>query len=163
RAYVETMAAAWPDIARDFLLLGINGELPSNFKADSLAFNYTYVNYVGRSKFQGFPGTDRESPALVLEATRELRQVYPIDRYFVGGHSQGGFLTYSLLMNGPEEIAGAFPVSAGLIVQCEPSAYDNAELMAAQRAVPLAIVHGKNDPLVPFDGATYAKGLFVDA
>jgi predicted esterase len=163
RAYVETIAAAWPDIARDFLLLGINGELPSNFKADSLAFNYTYVNYVGRSKFQGFPGTDRESPALVLEAMRELRKVYPIDRYFVGGHSQGGFLTYSLLMNGPEEIAGAFPVSAGLIVQCEPSAYEDSELMAAQRAVPLAIVHGKNDPLVPFDGTTYAKGLFVDA
>ena len=28
-------------------------------------------------------------------------------RYFVGGHSQGGFLTYSLLMNDPDLIAGA--------------------------------------------------------
>lgn len=163
RAYVETIAAAWPDIARDYILLGINGETPSNLKADSTAFNYTYVNYVGRSTFKGFPGTDRESPALVREAMDALMRIYPIRHYFVGGHSQGGFLAYSLLMNSPEAIAGAFPVSAGLIFQCEPSAYDDAQLMAAQRRVPLAIVHGKNDPLVPYDGATYAHGLFADA
>ena len=30
RAYVNTIAAAWPEIARDFILLGINGETPSN-------------------------------------------------------------------------------------------------------------------------------------
>jgi hypothetical protein len=93
----------------------------------------------------------------------ELKGVYPVKHYFVGGHSQGGYLTYSLLMNSPEALAGAFPVSAGLIFQCEPSAYTDAALQAAQRAVPLAIVHGKNDPLVPFDGGSYAAGLFLDA
>jgi hypothetical protein len=36
-------------------------------------------------------------------------------------------------------------------------------LKAAQRAVPLAIVHGRNDPLVPFDSGAYAAGLFGDA
>jgi predicted esterase len=163
KAYVSTLAAAWPDIAREYILLGINGETPSNLSADGPAFNYTYVNYVGRSTFGGFPGTDRESPALVLEAMEELRKVYPVKHYFVGGHSQGGFLTYSLLMNSPEAIAGAFPVSAGLIFQCEPSAYADEALKAAQRAVPIAIVHGKNDPLVAFDSGSYAAGLFLDA
>ncbi|MFO0960615.1 MAG: hypothetical protein U0800_24800 [Isosphaeraceae bacterium] len=163
RAYVETIAAAWPDVARDFLLLGINGEIPSNIAAESPAFNYSYVNFVGRSTFKGFPGTDRESPALVGEAMEELKKVYPIRHYLVGGHSQGGYLTYSLLMNSPESIAGAFPISAGLIFQCEPSAYDDPALKASQRAVPLAIVHGRNDPLVPFDGGSYAEGLFRDA
>jgi predicted esterase len=163
KAYVNTLAASWPDIARDYILLGINGETPSNFSSDQLAFNYTYVNYVGRSTFKGFPGTDPESPALVGEALKELRDVYPVKQYFVGGHSQGGFLTYSLLMNSPEAIAGAFPVSAGVIFQCEPSAYDDAKLQAAQRSVPLAIVHGKNDPLVAFDSGSYAAGLFLDA
>ncbi|WP_422928893.1 hypothetical protein [Singulisphaera sp. PoT] len=162
RAYVNTIAARWPDIARDYLIIGINGETPSSIEPDKLVFNYTYVNFVGRSTFKGFPGTDRESPALVLEALADLRRAYPIDRYFVGGHSQGGFLTYSLLMNGPESIAGAFPISAGLIFQCEPSAYADPDLKAAQRRVPLAIVHGKTDPLVPFGSGEYASNLFLD-
>jgi hypothetical protein len=93
----------------------------------------------------------------------ELKRIYPIKHYFVGGHSQGGFLTYSLLMNSPEAIAGAFPVSAGVIFQCEPSAYSDPTLKAAQRAVPLAIVHGKNDPIVAFESGSYAAGLFSDA
>jgi hypothetical protein len=118
---------------------------------------------MGRSSFGGYPGTDRESPGLVSEALDDLRAAYPIKHYFVGGHSQGGFLTYSLLMNCPEKIAGALPISAGLMFQCEPSAFEDQAVKAAQRGVPLAIVHGRSDPLVPFDGATYAAGLFRDA
>ena len=89
--------------------------------------------------------------------------MYPVARYFVGGHSQGGFLTYSLLMNFPERIAGAFPISAGVIVQCEPSAYADEKLRAAQRSVPLAIVHGKNDPAVDFSSGEYSAVLFGEA
>jgi predicted esterase len=162
KAYVTTLASAWPEIARDYLILGINGETPSDV-GDDPRFNYTYVNYVGRSTYRGFPGTDRESPALVAEALAELKQVYPIARYFVGGHSQGGFLTYSLLMNSPDLVAGAFPVSCGVIFQCEPSACSDEALRQAQRRVPLAIVHGRNDPMVDFDTGRYAAGLFTDA
>ncbi|MFI5454762.1 MAG: hypothetical protein ACHRXM_04865 [Isosphaerales bacterium] len=162
RSYVGTIAAAWPDIARDFMLLGINGETPSNL-GDLPRFNYTYVNYVGRSTFQGFPGTDRESPALVSEAMAELKDVYPISHYLVGGHSQGGFLTYSLLMNFPESLAGAFPVSCGVIFQCEPGVYADETLRRAQRAVPLAIVHGKTDPLVGFAMGQYAATVFGES
>jgi predicted esterase len=162
RSYVSTLAAAWPDLARDFLLIGVNGETPSN-TGDEPRFNYTYVNFVGRSTYGGFPGTDRESPALVSEAMKELKGVYPIDHYLVGGHSQGGFLTYSLLMNYPELLAGAFPVSAGVIFQCEPDAYADAALREAQRAVPLAVVHGRNDPLVGFDSGEYAATAFGEA
>jgi predicted esterase len=163
KAYVNTLAAAWPEIGRDYLILGINGEIPSNLADDGPAFNFTYVNYVGRSTFGGYPGTDRESPALVREALDDLKGAYPIKHYFVGGHSQGGFLTYSLLMNSPEAIKGVFPISAAVIFQCEPSAYADPALKAAQRAVPLAIVHGKNDPMVSYDGGSYAYGLFLDA
>lgn len=162
KAYVNTLAAVWPDIARDYILIGIDGETASRITADP-AFNYSYVNYVGRSTFGGFPGTDRESPALVAEALTDLKKSYPIAHYFVGGHSQGGFLTYSLLMNSPELIRGAFPISAGVIFQCEPSAYSDEKLKAAQRAVPLAIVHGKTDPMVAFSMGEYARGLFLDA
>jgi predicted esterase len=162
RSYVSTLAAAWPDVARDFLLIGINGETPSDTGAEP-RFNYSYVNFVGRSVFKGFPGTDRESPALVSEAMAELKDVYPIDHYLVGGHSQGGFLTYSLLMNYPESLAGAFPVSAGVIFQCEPEAYTDQPLREAQHGVPLAIVHGSNDPLVAFSSGEYAATLFGES
>ena len=162
QAYVNTIASAWPDIARDFIILGINGETPSNI-GDDPQFNYTYVNYVGKSTFRGFPGTDRESPALVAEAMYDLKEAYPIDHYLVGGHSQGGFLTYSLLMNTPEAMAGAFPISAGVIFQCEPDAYADEPLKKAQREVPLAIIHGKNDPVVGFVMGQYAADLFGEA
>lgn len=165
RAYVNTIAAAWPDLARDYILVGINGEQPSNLGGgkSEAAFNFTYINYVGRSTFKGFPGTDRESPALVAEAMRELRETYGIARYYVGGHSQGGFLTYSLLMNFPEEIAGAFPISAGVIFQCEPGAFADEKVKAAQRKVPLAIVHSKQDPVVEFGAGEYAATLFGES
>jgi len=162
QAYVNTIAAAWPDIAKDYIIIGINGETPSVLgdAKNEPQFNFTYVSYVGRSTFKGFPGTDRESPALVADALDEFRTTYPVSRYFVGGHSQGGFLTYSLLMNFPEKIAGAFPVSGGVIFQVEPSAYDDEKVRAAQRAVPLAIVHSKQDRIVNFSSAEYAATLF---
>ncbi len=160
--YVNTIVVAWPDLGRDYLILGINGEFPSAIGEKPL-FNFTYVNYVGRSTFRGFPGTDRESPVLVARALTELKQAYPIARYFVGGHSQGGFLTYSLLMNSPELIAGAFPISGGVIFQCEPAAYDDEAVRKAQRSVPLTIVHGRNDPVVDFGMGRYAANLFGES
>jgi len=162
RAYVATLAAAWPEIARDYILLGINGETPSSL-GDEPQFNFSYANYVGRSTYKGFPGTDRESPALVSEAMAELKGVYPISHYFVGGHSQGGYLTYSLLMNFPQSMAGAFPTSSAVIFQCEPAAYADSTLREAQRKVPVAIIHGKNDPLVAFAAGEYAATIFGDA
>ena len=92
KAYVNTLAAAWPDIARDYILLGINGETPSRIAADDPAFNYTYVNYVGRSTFGGFPGTDRESPALVARGD---------------GRAEGGLPDQALLRRRP--LAGRVP------------------------------------------------------
>jgi predicted esterase len=159
KAYVSSIATAWPDIARDYLILGINGEVPSDL-GEEPRFNFSYVNYMGRSTYKGFPATDRESPGLIGEALDELRTAYPVGRYFVGGHSQGGWLTYSLLMNFPEKIAGAFPISCGLLFQCEPDAYKDEALRAAQRLVPLAIVHGKNDPVQDFGMSRYAAGNF---
>ncbi len=147
RDYVATIATAWPDVARDFLLIGINGERPSSIGPDP-RFNYNYVNAMGRSIHGGFPGTDRDSPALVAEALAELKGIYPISRTLVGGHSQGGFMTYWLMMNNPELVAGAFPISGGLLFQCTPESFSDEALKKAQVRVPLAIVHGKNDPVV---------------
>jgi hypothetical protein len=63
-------------------------------------------------------------------------------------------------MNFPEKIAGAFPISCGLMFQCEPDAYKDEALRAAQRLVPLAIVHARNDPMQEFSMSQYAAGAF---
>ena len=55
-----------------------------------------------------------------------LEQQLKLTRVFVAGHSQGGFLAYSCLMNYPDLFAGGMPIAAGLIVQCEPKAYEDA-------------------------------------
>src|SRR5205823_2204614 len=56
-----------------------------------------------------------------------------------------------------------FPISAGVIFQCEPSAYSNEKLRAAQRAVPLAIIHSKQDSVVAFSMGEYAATIFGEA
>ncbi len=163
KTYVNTIAGAWRKVADDFVLVGIDGQLRDAKGTDENPIcNYNYVDFVGRSTYRGFPGTDRESPALVAEAMDELKDLLGVSRWFVGGHSQGAFLTYSVLMNYPEKVAGAFPVSGGLIFQCEPTAYEEKGVRAAQREVPLAIVHGVNDGIVDFGMGRYAAEAFED-
>jgi len=151
KTYVETLLQAWPRLGETYVLIGINGEQKAQGGTEANpAYNYTYVNFAGKSKYKGFPGTDRESPALVSEALKEIQQRVALSKVFVGGHSQGAFLTYSLIMNYPEMFAGAFPVSGGVIIQAEPTAYEKDDLRAAQRKLAIAIVHGENDEIVDF-------------
>ena len=149
------------------MLIGLDGEWPVAQKdaaaADAPpAYNYTYVNFVGKSKYKGFPGTDRESPALVAEAVAEIREQLKLTKVFITGHSQGGFLTYSCLMNYPELFDGAMPISAGLIIQCEPTAYEDAKVRQQQRKRPLVILHGGQDPLVSVSMAKAAYESFLE-
>jgi poly(3-hydroxybutyrate) depolymerase len=160
-AYVHTVAAAFPKLAEDFVLVGIDGEnRVAGSPDDNPAFNYSYVNWGGKSKY---PGTkDRESPVFVTEALAEIRKGLKLTKVLVGGHSQGGFLSYSLFMNFPETFAGTFPISCGLIVQCEPTAFEDPAVVKAQRGGALAVVHARNDPAVPFSSGDAAYGSFLD-
>ncbi|MDP1562622.1 MAG: hypothetical protein Q8M16_14690 [Pirellulaceae bacterium] len=151
-----------PEIGKKFAILGLQGEQwAKRSDVDDLRFNYTYVNWVGRSTYGGFPGTDRESPYLVAEVLDELEEQYQLKRIFLGGHSQGGFLSYVMHMNFPEKLAGTFPIAGGLIFQAEPDAFDNEALKAEQRETPMAIIHGKNDNVVEFSMGEYAYNNFV--
>ena len=161
--YVYTVPQVWPKLAADYVLIGISGEWPAARQPGGpLTFNYTYVNFVGKSTYKGFPGTDRESPALVAETIAEIKEQLKLTKIFVGGHSQGGFLTFSCLMNYPDLFAGAFPIAGGLIMQAEPTAYDNRQLRAQQRQRPLVIIHGQADNVVSPDMSTSAYESFID-
>lgn len=163
KSYVETIVAAFPKLADDYLLIGIDGEnRAKGSTAENPAFNYSYVNWMGKSTYTGYPGTERESPALVSEALQELNQAIKISHVFVGGHSQGGFLAYCLFMHFPELFRGAFPASSAVIIQAEPTAFSDAAFRAAQRRNPIAIVHGENDGVVDFASSRYAHEIFED-
>lgn len=86
-AYVNTLAAAWPDIARDSILLGINGETPSNLAVDEPGFNYPYVNYVGRSTFGASP-----KPRRSLRNTTPHQPTALPGNGWPGGSDRGGSL-----------------------------------------------------------------------
>jgi predicted esterase len=161
--YLIGITQRWPKLAADYVLIGIDGEWPNPIASDAAqpTYNYTYVNFVGKSKYKGYPGSDRESPALVAEAVAEIRQQIKLTKIFITGHSQGGFLVYSLLMNYPDLFAGGMPISAGLIFQCEPTAYENAEIRQQQRKRPLVILHGDADPLVSVSMARSAYDSFL--
>src|SRR4051812_5863751 len=86
--YLVGIGQRWPKVAADYVLIGLDGEWPVERKdaagADAPpAYNYTYVNFVGRSKYKGFPGTDRESPALVAEAVAEIREQLKLTKVFI--------------------------------------------------------------------------------
>ena len=156
RGMLAMTAANWPDVADDFAILGLQGQnWMDTSELDDLRFNYTYVNWMGRSTYKGYPNTHRESPSLVAEALVEPKQRYDFDRVLLGGHSQGAFLATILAMHHPELLDGVFPMAGGMVIQAEPDVFEDEELLAAQRATPIAIVHGKGDAVVPLSTGDY--------
>ncbi|KAA3609579.1 MAG: hypothetical protein DWQ01_09625 [Planctomycetota bacterium] len=163
-AYLRTVVQVWPELAERFVLVAVNGEQPGNSRSHlEPAYNYTYVNFMGRSRYRGYPGSERESPALVAELIASLRERLALRQVLVSGHSQGAFLSFCLLMHFPEIFDGAAPLAGGLLVQCEPSAFDLPSLEKLQRAKPLVIVHGENDSIVDFVMAEAAFESFEAA
>lgn len=150
KPYLDTIAQA-NGFGDRFVIIGVDGELWNEDSApDDPRHNYTYVNWMGKSTYQGFPNTDRESPALVADLIRELRQKLNLTKVYVGGHSQGGFLTWFFAMHFADLVDGVFPIAAGMVIQNEPDVFDKDDVKAAQRRLPIAVVHGEHDEAVAF-------------
>ncbi len=161
RDYVEGFPGNWPELADRYILVGFDGEHLSSVSQDGVrAFNASYVEFSG--DHVGEPWRYNQTPWLVAQALDQLGKELPIDRWFVGGHSQGGFLTLAVAMFYPEHIAGAFEVSGNLLVQCEPGYFTDEKIRAAQRRLPIAIVHGEKDDVVDFSAATYTAEALQD-
>lgn len=154
RDYVAGFPGNWPELAERYVLVGFDGERLSPASRDGRrAFNASYVEFSGDRV--GEPWRYNQTPWLVAQALEQLRKELPIERWYVSGHSQGGFLTLAVAMFYPDRIAGAIEVAGNLIVQCEPDFFTDAKLMAAQRRVPIALVHGEKDSVVEYSAATY--------
>ena len=107
KPYTESIASS--KLADDYVIVGIDGERWQDWsEPDDPRHNYTYVNWMGKSTYEGYPNTHRESPALVAELIEALKAQTGCERVFVGGHSQGGFLSWFLAMHHPELVSGTF-------------------------------------------------------
>ena len=102
-----------------------------------------------------------ESGPLVAGVTREVQKAFKTTVTYVGGHSQGAFLTYNVILNNPELYRGAFPMAGDCWMQNEPNLWeDKPETLAKQRAIAIAVIHGKVDPVVAFTQGEHAYDCF---
>ncbi len=125
----------------DWILIGIDGETGTKEKGH----NYTF-----------------DSAKFIIEAYDEIAKDLKITKAFIGGHSQGGTVTYSVAMEYAGRFAGAVPVSGGLWMQCEPQQY-RADALEKQKRTAFAIVHGRADDVVDVSLADDARFSYLDA
>lgn len=80
----------------------------------------------------------------LLAIQDRLKQDYGIRRTFFTGISNGGFMSFRMGCEYPERVDGIAPVTANLSVYL----YDRCKATG----VPLLVINGTEDPLVPYDG-----------
>ena len=103
----------------------------------------------------------QQSAPLVADVTEQVQKAFNITHTYIGGHSQGGFLTYSVIMHFPDLYQGAMPMAGDCWMQNEPNLWEGKpEIMAKQMKIPIAVIHGRSDPVVDFKQGQHAYDVF---
>jgi predicted esterase len=78
----------------------------------------------------------------------DLLAKQPIDpaRVYLVGFSQGGVMSYPIAFRDPSRFAGVISMSGSL----QPETIDAKLMAAAAPKLPIAIIHGEQDPIMPF-------------
>lgn len=164
RALIVTNAAAAKDAPRPLMVV-LHGRRQvtqphrSSATLDALAIKEGFVvaypaalggkwNYVGEttppSLAGAVPADDLAFLTLLIEMLVAEKAADP-SRIYISGSSQGAFMTYSLVCLLSERIAAAAPLIASMTEAqmggCQP-----------KRAVPLLVIAGTHDRIVPYDG-----------
>jgi poly(3-hydroxybutyrate) depolymerase len=101
------------------------------------------------------------SAPFVADVTQEVQKAFKITISYVGGHSQGAFLTYSVILNYPDLFRGAFPMSGDCWSQNEPNLWEEKpDILKKQKEIAIAVIHGKADPVVAFAQGEHAYDCF---
>jgi predicted esterase len=102
-----------------------------------------------------------ESAPLVADVTDEVQKAFKTTITYIGGHSQGAFLTYNVILNYPDLYRGAFPMAGDCWSQNEPNLWeDQPDLLKKQKEIAIAVIHGKADPVVAFSQGEHAYDCF---
>jgi len=129
--------------------------------ADRFGFVVAYPDGVARSwngcrKLQnaarGRRGIDDVGFVEAIIAQEIARHHIDPKKVFAVGHSNGGALSYRLLIERPDAFAGIAAISSNL------PAPDNMECQSAPAAKPVMVINGTADPVSPYDGGTNGRG-----
>lgn len=102
------------------------------------------------------------SGPLVADVTEEVRKSFKTTITYIGGHSQGAFLTYNVILNFPQLYQGAFPMAGDCWIQNEPNLWeDRPGVLKQQKEIAIAVIHGKADPVVNFSQGQHAYDCFL--
>ncbi|MBI1256867.1 MAG: hypothetical protein GC204_05310 [Chloroflexi bacterium] len=127
-----------------------------NTLADEHNFMVVYPNGFGRQWNDGrfeTRGRNMDDVGFIRELIDSLATAYAVDleHVFVTGISNGGHMAYRLACDMPDRIAGIAPVAAlmpgNLEQACRPA-----------RPMPVLIIAGTDDPLVPYRGGAVQVG-----
>ncbi len=95
------------------------------------------------------PGAPEKSRAILETFIGEIIEAYNGDtsKLIVGGFSQGGAMTYSLLLTVPEKLSGAVIMSGRTIDEMKNKIAPD----EAFHNIPVLVVHGTDDNVLPID------------
>lgn len=111
---------------------------------------------------QGANNFTFRSAVFVADVTQEVQAAFTVTRTYIGGHSQGGFVTFSAIMHYPELFQGAFPMACDCWMQNEPNLWeDKPDILAKQARIAIAVIHGKKDTVVDFSQGEHAYEIFL--
>ena len=81
--------------------------------------------------------------ALIDGFVERYRYVIDADRIYIGGDSNGGFMTMRMLMSYPDDFAAAFPICEAML----DARISDADIQHL-KDIPIWFTHAKNDPVV---------------
>ena len=123
---------------------------PKPFEAyPGMTFGWTW--------FEGWPPRQdsvAESRAVLLKFLDEITARYPTSSLIVSGFSQGGMMALEAGLR--REVSGIFAMSGGLYEDDLPD-------LRTVRKVPVLIVHGTHDDVVPVNYARRARAILEEA
>ncbi len=123
-----------------------------NALADSEHFLVAYPNGTLR-RFNAEPDTQPNDAGFILAMIEDIAGMYNVDRsrIYLTGASNGGFLVYRLACEHPEVFAAAAPVMSAFFP-------NTAEHCASGPVMPMMIIHGDADPVIPYDTEEVSAG-----
>jgi len=126
---------------------------------DWILIGPTGPNQTGENMYNHDPGDEKYVGEIIEDVEERLK--VKIGRLYVGGHSQGGFLSHAVAAHLPERVDGVLAVSSGSWATAR-------KLMKkgkgrSQQQLPIAIVHAQNDPVVGFRASVAVYDGYVKA
>ncbi len=122
-----------------------------NERSEFMGYIAVYPRGINKAWNVGYGGDD-DDVDFISELIDTLKANYNIDskRVYATGHSNGGYLCYTLAVELPAKISAIAPVE-GLLV--------NIMINNISSPMPILSIHALDDTVVPYSGTDYAPGV----